>query len=123
MGQKILIIDDDAQDRKAMTVVLEKAGYPDLLVAENAGQGLELARSQKPDVIVIDVVLDKHVDGFDLCLQLRREGEKAKIIMVTGHLDAINAQKARASGADEIIEKTAGFNSLGKTIKAVTGAA
>lgn len=117
MNPKILIIDDESADRKAMAVILEREGYRDLLFAETAAQGLEFARAHKPDIIFIDVVLDHGIDGFDICIQLRQEGCSSKIIMETGHLEAIIAQKARTSGANEIIEKRAGFENLGETIK------
>ena len=122
MNQKILIIDDDSQDRKGIMIALEKEGYGELLCAATAQEGLDLARGHNPGVIFIDVVLDKGIDGFDICVQLRQEGNKAKIIMVTGHLDAVNAKKARVSGADEIVEKTAGFKNLGATIKRISPA-
>jgi DNA-binding response OmpR family regulator len=117
MLRKILIIDDEVSDRKAMAIALEKDGFYNLFFAETAQQGLELARLQSPDVIIIDVVLDKGSDGFDVCIQLRKENCESKIIMVTGHLDAVNAKIARVSGADEIIEKTPAYKNLGTTIK------
>ena len=119
MLRKILIIDDEISDRKAMAIALEKDGFYNLFFAETAQQGLELARLQRPDVVVVDVVLDKGRDGFDVCIQLRKEGIESKIIMVTGHLDAVNAKIARVSGANEIIEKTPAYKNLGATIKAL----
>lgn len=113
---KILVIDDESADRKAIGIALEKDGYRELFFAETAQAGLELARLHKPEIIFIDVVLDHGVDGFDICIQLRKEGFTSKIIMETGHLEAIIAQKARKSGANEIIEKRAGFKNLGETI-------
>lgn len=120
MNKKILILDDEAQDRKGMAIALEKEGYGELFLAGTAQDGLSLVQTHNPDVIFIDVVLDKGIDGFDICVQLRQAGNKAKIVMVTGHLDAINAQKARVSGANEIVEKIAGFKNLGVTIKRIS---
>ena|SRR3989338_8524832 len=116
MNYKILIIDDDEQDRKGMAVALGKEGFSEISFAENAQDGLTKALTERPDVVVIDVVL-KSIDGFDVCTQIRADKtHPSKIIMITGHLDAINATKARVSGADEIIEKVQGFGNIGKTI-------
>lgn len=112
MSQKILLIDDYPPDLKAMALVLERAGYHEVFLAESAKLGLALVGEKHPDIIFIDVVLDEGLDGFDLCVQLRQQKCEAKIIMVTGHLDAVNVKKARASGADEIIEKTPVFHNL-----------
>jgi len=119
-ARKILIIDDEEPDRKSLTRVLEKAGYNNILCAETEKEGLETARSFKPDVILIDVVLKHGVDGFDVCKQIKSSNEtKPTVIMITGHLDAIHADKARHSCADEIVEKIPGFKNLVSTIEKI----
>jgi two-component system, OmpR family, response regulator MtrA len=116
-NKKILIIDDDHQDLKGMAVVLGKEGFPEVFLAENAGKGLEAIKSFCPDIIILDVVLPQ-VNGLDIAREIKSlAGDRAKIIMITGHLDAVNAQKARTSGADEIIEKNQGFTHLVPTIR------
>jgi len=116
VSKKILVIDDDDQDRKAMTIALQRDGYDEVTSAKNGAQGFEIVKSFKPDIIVIDVVL-KDIDGFDLCRQIKLlEGFNGKIIMVTGHLDAVNAKKARKSGTDELLEKTLDFENINQTI-------
>ena len=119
MIKQILLIDDEEQDRLGMTIALKKDGYTDLRFAPTAEDGLALAASLNPDLIFIDVVLNNNIDVFDLCQQLRSAGNKAKIIMVTGHLDAVNVKKARVSGANEIVEKIVGFKNLAVAIKQV----
>ena len=117
MSKKILIIDDEGPDRKGMAVALGKAGYNEIFVADTGDAGIDMAKSFEPDIIFIDVVL-REMNGFDICEKIKAiEGFNPKIIMITGHLDAINAQKARTSQADEIIEKTAGFMDIHKTIE------
>jgi len=117
MSKKILIIDDEGSDRKAMSLALNKAGYSEIMVADSADSGIQMAEAFSPDVILIDVVLHQEVDGFDVCVKIKEaESIKAKIIMVTGHLDAINVEKARKSGADEILEKRVTFDNLAETI-------
>lgn len=119
MTEKILVIDDEEQDRKGMSIALKKDGYQDISTASTAGEGLEMAKNLKPDVVVVDVVL-KNINGFDVCRNLKAaKGVKPVVIIITSHLDAINADKARHSGADEIIEKRPGFSGLGETIRKI----
>jgi len=116
MNPRILIIDDEPQDRKGMTIALNKAGYQDIVYAETGKAGVQQAKELNPDIVVIDVVLPDG-DGFGACEQLKSSEQNAcKILMITGHLDAVNAQRARTSGADEIIEKKAGFPDIAGVI-------
>jgi two-component system, OmpR family, alkaline phosphatase synthesis response regulator PhoP len=121
-NKKILIIDDEEQDRKSMSIVLQRDGYKNIQSAPTVKEGIEIATTFMPDVIVIDVVFPNGdgLDGFDLCKQFKAAKDvTAKIIMITGHLDAVNAQKARSSHADEIIEKVPGFENISPTISNV----
>lgn len=114
---KILVIDDAEQDRKGMAIVLARAGYPDVLFADDAAAGLDAARTHRPDIIILDVVL-QNVDGVDVARTIKAmDGLNAKIVLITGHLDAVDARKARTSGADEIIEKNEGFTNVVPTIR------
>jgi len=120
-NRRILVVDDNEQDRKAMAIVLERAGYEELAFAGTAAKAMQMARSFRPGVVVLDVVLHI-VDGLDVCKEIKRlDGVNAKIIMVTGHLEAVNAQKARESGADEILVKTSQFPDLCPTIERIMG--
>lgn len=116
MSKKILIVDDEEQDRKAIGRVLQKGGYRDIADVDTAQKAREIVGSLKPDLILIDVVL-RDTDGFSLCKQLKTmEGMTAKIIMVTGRLEKVDVEKARVSQADEIIEKVPGFGNVVPTI-------
>lgn len=121
MKKRILIIDDNEQDRKAMVVALEKDGYRDIALAEAGDEGLQVAKTFKPQVVIIDVVLTTLDDGLDVCKKIKAiEGLEATVIIITGHLEAVNAAKARTSGASEIIQKTAGFKNISQTIENLT---
>jgi len=118
-SKKILIIDDEMRDIKAMTVVLERAGYSNIFSSETEEDGIKKVMSLKPDVVLIDVLL-KNTNGFDVCKKIRDiPGSQNKIIMITGHLDAVDANKATHSGAEEIIEKTLGYTNLVPAINAI----
>jgi CheY-like chemotaxis protein len=67
---KILVIDDDADIVTAARLTLEKAGHT-VVDAPNGTIGLERIREERPDLIVLDVMMDTHTEGFQLALKLR----------------------------------------------------
>lgn len=117
-NNKILIIDDNAQDRKIMERFLNKAGFAKILFAEKGEEGIEKARSERPDLVIIDTLLPG-IDGFEVCQQIRQiQGlSMLKIIIITGFIDAIDAVKAKRMGADDYCVKTSDFAPLIESLK------
>lgn len=121
LKKNILIIDDEELDRYGISTMFKNKGYTNIILAEDGEEGLGLVKNLRPDIIIIDVVLHK-IDGFDLCMQIRRiKDYHPLIIMTTGHMEAIIAKKAIKSGADEIVEKQVGFEEIHKTILKLLG--
>ena len=91
----ILIVDDDPDIRKLMTIVLSKEGYG-VLEAEDGSSALDLAKEKIPDLVITDVMME-NVNGFMLYELLRDEPATFKIpvIFVTGQ-----AQRAGAWASD-----------------------
>jgi len=116
--KKILIVDDNEQDRMIMKRVLNKAGFKDILMAERGEEGVEKANQEKPDLVILDTVLPG-IDGVETCKRIRKTRKPAavKIIIITGAIDAVDAGKARAAGADDYVVKTSDFFYLVKAIK------
>lgn len=84
MSKKVLVVDDDENTVKFLSVALEENGY-DSVGAYNGKEGLEKIESEHPDLVIMDVMMPKKT-GFVLFKQLRRS-EKYKdlpIIMLTG---------------------------------------
>ena len=67
---RILVIDDDPDVQLSARMALEKAGYK-VIEALSGKDGLEKIRSEKPDLIILDVMMDTHTEGFQLALKLR----------------------------------------------------
>jgi DNA-binding response OmpR family regulator len=107
MNRKVLIIDDNEQDRKIAERFLRKSGYTDVVTAETGEEGLLKTESEKPDIVIIDTMLPG-INGFETCQKIRqKQGPQIpKIIVVTGSVDAIDAVKARKCGADDYCVKT-----------------
>lgn len=103
--QKILVIDDDAPFRTRMRTALCTKGY-DLIEAESATDGISLARSQRPDLIISDVYLEDG-DGYALLERLRNDPTTASVplILMTGHDSLEGMRRGMELGADDYLPK------------------
>ncbi len=81
---KILIVDDDESIVEAMKIILESRNY-EVVSAHNKEDGLEQVEKTKPDLIVLDVMMDRSTDGFQVARKLKSNDETAHIpiLMVT----------------------------------------
>ena len=82
--KKILIIDDDKDYGEALRIVLESNGFAVDHVL-NIDDGRKTLEKSRPNLIILDVMMDKHTDGFDFCYDLKHDEEckKIPILMVT----------------------------------------
>lgn len=77
-GKRVLIIDDDADFGSALKVILETAGYV-VEQALNVKNGKLAIERERPDLIILDVMMEKHTDGFDLCYSLKHDQDHKRI--------------------------------------------
>ncbi len=78
MAKKILIIDDDPDYISATRMILESAGY-EVIDARDAKSGKEAAKSQKPDLILLDVMMTRETDGFHLAKEFKDDADTTNI--------------------------------------------
>jgi DNA-binding response OmpR family regulator len=83
-GKKILIIDDDRDYGDALRMVLENNGYR-VRQLLNIREGRQAIEEERPDLIILDVMLERHTDGFDLCYAMKHDERcrQIPILMVT----------------------------------------
>lgn len=115
--QKILIIEDEPNIRELVLYNLNQNGYEGL-GAEDGLLGLAMARGEKPDLILLDIMLPGK-NGYDICKELRAEGSKTPIIMLTAKNEEIDKVLGLEFGADDYISKPFGIRELMARIKAV----
>jgi len=82
--RKILIIDDDPDIIEAMKVVLESKQYQ-VAIAKNGEEGLKKAKKEKPDLVILDVMMETADKGFDLARELKNDQnfKDTPILMLT----------------------------------------
>lgn len=108
---KILIVDDNEQDRKIMKRILRQAGHGEPLEARTGAEAALLAGLNAIDAAIVDTILPD-TEGFEICGNIRMLHPDAKIIMITGQIDALDAGRARKAGADDYVVKTVDGNPL-----------
>jgi len=105
MKKRILCVDDAETILMMERMILTKAGY-DLLTAKDGQEAVTKAVAERPDLILMDVVMPK-MNGFDACKQLRGldATKSIPIIMVTTRGEAESLETGFTSGCDDYITK------------------
>jgi DNA-binding response OmpR family regulator len=111
----ILIVEDDETLQETLAYNLEREGYT-VFSAIDGPTGLELARAQSPDLIILDVMLPE-LDGLSVCRILRRELD-VPIIMLTARSSEVDKIIGLDSGADDYITKPFGLGEFLARIRA-----
>jgi len=117
MAKKILVIDDAPSIIQLMEYWLKEAGYQ-ILIAKDGLEGYESAKKNKPDLIILDVMIPK-LDGFSLCRLLKSDEQcrNIPIIIVTAREQKDDKELGRQAGANIYIEKPIEQDVLLGTIK------
>jgi CheY-like chemotaxis protein len=103
-GRSILIIEDNADARDALRVLLELEGH----TVEAAGEGqqaLDLARANDPDIALVDIGLPG-IDGYEIARRVRaRDARRPILIALTGYGQPEDRQRATEAGFDDVLVK------------------
>lgn len=88
MAHKILLVQDDFLEAERLRVLLEGAGYILVGVARRSLEALEIADRDRPDLAIVDMMLEVDVDGIDAATQLARRDE-IEILITTGFPESV----------------------------------
>ncbi|HUT19736.1 MAG TPA: response regulator transcription factor [Anaerolineae bacterium] len=116
-GERILIVEDERAVARGLEYGLTSEGY-DVSWASTGRQALQLARSQDPHLIVLDIRLPD-VSGFDVCRQLRAEGSRVSILMLTARDEEVDRVLGLELGADDYVVKPYSLRELISRIRAL----
>lgn len=119
MPVKILIADDDYDNRVIIRHVLEAGGYT-VLEAVNGQEAVEKALSEKPALILMDLSMPK-LSGWDAARQIKQNPELSGILVFafTAHALDGEAEKARSAGCDDYITKPCNPREVLRKVKAI----
>jgi DNA-binding response OmpR family regulator len=116
MAHKVLIVEDESTLLDTLEYNLSRQGY-EVYTAMNGLAALEVARRERPDLIVLDVMLPK-LDGFEVCRILRPE-MNVPIIMLTARTDEVDKVVGLELGADDYLTKPFSMRELLARVKAL----
>jgi two-component system response regulator VicR len=116
-GERILIVEDERAVARGLEYSLTSEGY-DVSWASTGRQALQLARSRDPHLIVLDIRLPD-ISGFDVCRQLRAEGSRVPILMLTARDEEVDRVLGLELGADDYVVKPYSLRELISRIRAL----
>lgn len=105
---KVLVVEDEISIRKFIAVNLNRNNF-EVLETEDGETGIELVKSFSPEVVILDVMLPK-MDGFEVCIQIRKLSPQTIIIMLTARGEDMDKIMGLELGADDYMVKP--FNPL-----------
>jgi len=105
MAQRILVVDDEPDIVEVIKQRLQGAGF-EILIAEDGYKGLELARKEKPDLIILDLMLPK-IEGYKVCRMLKfdKEFSYIPIIILTARSQPVEEEIGYSTGANLYLTK------------------
>jgi DNA-binding response OmpR family regulator len=120
---KILIADDDLEIQKMVKAALRPVGAT-LLVADDGEQALEKLLVEKPDLVILDVMMPK-MSGWEVVKYLRHHAEvkHIKVLMLTAIGEKANQATSPLAGADDYLDKPFNFETLASRVRALLDSA
>ena len=118
---KILLVEDNEMNRDMLSRRLERRGYQ-VVIAVDGEQGVAMARSEAPDLILMDMSLPV-LDGWEAARRLKAapETQAIPVIALTAHAMVGDREKAIAAGCDDYDTKPVEFQRLLEKIEAILG--
>ena len=116
-GERILIVEDEPAVARGLEYGLESEGFT-VLWAKMGQQALELSRAKNPHLILLDIRLPD-ISGFDVCRQLRADGKRMPILMLTARDEELDKVLGLELGADDYVVKPYSLRELVSRIRAL----
>ncbi len=114
---QILVVEDEPKLVRLISEVLSSSGYS-VITARSGEQALEIFPSEQPDLILLDIVLSKEIDGFEVAKRIRQYSD-VPIIMLTAKVRESDLLHGFNAGADDYLTKPFSAKELLARVKAV----
>lgn len=119
--KKILVIDDQADERSIQSAMLGHLGY-DVLEAKDGASGLKLVRDASPDLVLLDVAMPK-MDGFEVCRTIRADPETADlpVLFYTASVVGDLEEQVRTAGGSGVLIKPVEPHLVAEMVRGLIG--
>lgn len=117
LGARVLVIEDERPLRVVLEDILKAAGYR-VLTASDGEAGMTLALEEKPDLVLLDIMMPK-IDGLTLCAELRRREVAVPVLMVTARGQVEDRVAGLDTGADDYLVKPFSTDELLARVRAL----
>src|SRR6266536_515406 len=114
---KVLVVDDELNIRELVQVALRFHGFT-VTTAATGGDCLRQAAAQRPDLVILDVMLPD-LDGFEVCRRLRADGNEVPVIFLTARDTSSDTVTGLALGGDDYVTKPFSVEALVARVRAV----
>ena len=113
--KKILIIDDEYQNREMLSDFLEIKGY-EVVTANDGSEGLESFKNDHTDAAIIDIKMPV-MNGIECATEMRKIRDSYPIIMITGHVDIDYKLQIKNMGLDHLLIKPLNINEIDEILQ------
>ncbi len=120
--KKILIVDDQAEVRRLVEMTLKVEDYQ-VLQAESGEEAIEIVKTEKPDLIIMDIMMPRGIDGLEATRILKNDPETkdCTIVMLTAKGQEADREKGFEAGADDYFSKPFSPLELIKKVEEILG--
>jgi two-component system nitrogen regulation response regulator NtrX len=115
MKSRILVVDDEAEIRRSVRMILEYEGY-EVLEASSGPEGVATAERESPDLVFLDIKMPG-MDGLDALQRIKGANEAVPVVIISGHGTVSTAVEATKAGAFDFIEKPLASEKMLVTIR------
>ena len=108
MTARILIVDDQPDIRKLISLTLQHLDDAELFEASNGSEGWRMAQDVKPDLMLLDVMMPGELDGYQVCEKVKQDpvlGKHTKVILLTARAQKEDLEAGQRAGSDAYLTK------------------
>lgn len=116
---KIIIVEDDKVLSLLLSKMIQRLNFEVLEVITKGQEAIEKIEALKPDLVLMDIMLEDDIDGIDVMLTLRKKSIETPVIYITGNSDPMNRERAKETDYLEYLIKPVGFDELKNTINSI----
>lgn len=116
---RIVVVEDDKVLSLLLSKMIERLGHDIVEIITKGSDAITIIQEQKPDLILMDIMLEDDIDGITAMSTLRSKGLSCPVIYITGNSDPVNYERAKKTNFLDYLIKPVGFDELKETIDKV----